>query len=268
MLGNRRIESVIAFSAFLMAGLVGAPERGWSQSEADAGASAAEQQQGSGSSSSGQTRGAAPAAGGSLMNQRLTIFGVTGFGGALDDVETEAEANGNTNSSETDFEDMQATFGFGAGYEYPLARNITLGGRLSAVWYRSDRMEDSDFDRFILVNIDAAPKVRLPILRGEGEVYATVPVGLTLNPENDDMEEDIFGQEADIGTGISWNISLLGGIHYSFSSNIGGFIEGGFYNQAIHWTAEAENTAGTDVEVDVTGNFAQFGLNAGISIAL
>ncbi|MFB6374241.1 MAG: hypothetical protein ABEN55_14270, partial [Bradymonadaceae bacterium] len=65
----------------------------------------------------------------------------------------------------------------------------------------------------------------------------------------------------------SWNISALAGASYMFSPKVGGFIEGGLYNQNITLKASGD-VQGTEVTSTTTGAFSQFGVLAGITIGL
>jgi hypothetical protein len=199
--------------------------------------------------------------GGPDMGPRLFVFGNLAFGGELEvEIETERSAGGQTQTETGDLDlgDMEMTNGLGAHFGFPVHRFFTIGGRVSYVSYFTESLDDIDADRLTLLNIDAAPKARYPLAGGSAEIYATVPVGLSLNFPNDDLADG----DVEAGTGVSWNISLLGGASYKFNSSIGVFAEGGLYNQNI--TIPAEGTVqGVDIEQTTTGSFSQFGLLAG-----
>jgi hypothetical protein len=120
-------------------------------------------------------------------------------------------------------------------------------------------LDDADSDRLTLLNIDAAPKARYPLAGGNAEIYATVPVGVSLNFPSDDLQGGGQGS-LDFNTTVSWNISLLGGASYMFSSNLGVFAEGGLYNQNMRLTASESGG-----EATISGSFSQFGLLAGVT---
>lgn len=237
-------------------------------------------QQGESSSNtqtSGQQTGSQPAGaqggtqsmgGGPDMGPRLFVFGNLAFGGEIEpEIETETTINGQTNTNTTDGQevDMETSNAFGAHFGVPVHRFFTVGGRVSYVSYLTEGMDRGDIDRLSLLNIDAAPKARYPLAGGSAEIYATVPVGITLNFPNEDFQ-DQAGSNAEYNTTTTWNISLLGGASYRFTSNIGVFAEGGLYNQNVKWVVEG-SSQNTETTRTTTASFSQFGLLAGAFFA-
>ncbi len=217
-----------------------------------------------GSQSTGAQGGTQPMGGGPDMDPRVFVFGNLAFGGEIEpEIETETTVNGQTNTNTTDGQqaDMETSNAFGVHFGVPVHRFFTVGGRVSYVSYITEALDQQDFDRLGLLNIDAAPKARYTLAGGSAEIYATVPVGVTLNFPNQDLQ-DTIGDNAEYNTTVSWNISLLGGASYKFTDSIGVFAEGGLYNQNVKWVAKG-SSQNTEATVTTTGSFAQFGMLAG-----
>jgi opacity protein-like surface antigen len=199
---------------------------------------------------------------GASMRPRVFVFGNFGFGG-----EFETEFDIGQASEDFEMGDMKMTTGFGAHIGFTVHRNFTLGGRLSYLTYTTDDMEDADYDRGNVVNLDAAPKARYPLQASSAELYATIPIGITVSPVPDEVEDVRSAQvrrvnprsSTEYNTGVTWNVSILGGASYKFGQRFGAFVEGGWYNQNIKWKVEV-----SDEEGDETGSFSQFGLMAGL----
>ncbi|MFB6263277.1 MAG: hypothetical protein ABEL76_06585 [Bradymonadaceae bacterium] len=217
---------------------------------------------GSSTSSTTDTSGHGP-----WRSSRLFVFGTFGFGGELD-LETDIQ---NASNPADQTVDMQPTTGVGVHFGVPINRYVTIGGRTTFFWWSTEDSDDAGFDRFMALNIDIAPKARYPFAGGDAEVYATIPVGMTLNIPNSSNEkefEEILAQRGqdipvNIVPTVSWNLSLLAGVAYRFTSTFGVFAEGGWYNQHVRRLVELEGSTRT-VEVDQTGVFSQFGLNGGL----
>ncbi|MEM9490949.1 MAG: redoxin domain-containing protein, partial [Myxococcota bacterium] len=99
-------------------------------------------------------------------------------------------------SQETSPEDG---FGFSLGAEvaalYPLGRNLMVGALARGLTVDSTR-----------VDVDAALRLRLPILYDQAEVYLQIPVGLAIDASNDDDDPN---------DGLGWNAAAQLGLQFA-----------------------------------------------------
>ena len=210
-----------------------------------------------------------PAAG--AGDSRVTVFVKGGFGGELDGEIREVDDEGEEPSepNELDDADMEMTQGLGAEFAHAVQENVLVGGRLSLNWVNTDPLDDDDIDRSMLLNVDIVPRGRLPLSGVPIDLYLAVPVGLTVNFPNDDLDADFFLGETEFGTGVSWNLSVLGGATYWFGSSVGIFAETGWYHQRVVFPLETtSNFTDETVEEIYSGVFNQFAALIGIQFGL
>lgn len=201
---------------------------------------------------------------------RVSAFGNFGFGG---------EADGEIRNTDDDEEvadiddaDMETTNGFGAQWSYGILKNVTVGGRATLNWFSTDSWADQDIDRSMLLNIDVVPRGRYPLSGVPLELHLAVPVGVTLNFPNDELDQDLdFGPidvgEVEYATGVSWNLSVLGGATYWITSTFGAFVEGGFYHQKVSLPYE-ETVGDSTTDFVQTLSYNQASLIAGVRLTL
>ena len=203
-------------------------------------------------------------------DSRVSVFGKGGFGGELDGEIREVDDEDETSEpNELDDADMEMTQGVGAEFAYAVQENVLVGGRLSLNWVNTDELDDQDIDPSRLLNIDVVPRGRLPLSGAPIDLYLAVPVGLTVNFPNDDLDSDFFLAETEFGTGVSWNLSVLGGATYWFGSSVGIFAEAGWYHQRVVFPLETtSNFTDETVEEIYSGVFNQFAATLGVQFGL
>lgn len=197
---------------------------------------------------------------------RVIVVGKAGFGGEAVG-ETREFVDGDQEDVD-DFEDveMEATHGLAGEYSYAVHENFLIGGRLSLNWVNTDNFDEAGIDRSLLANLDVVPRGRLPVSGAPIEFYLAVPLGVTLNFPNEDLEDFGFAEE-DFYTGTSLNISVLAGMTYWLGTDVGIFIEEGAYHQRMLFPSQI---TGSDPRIEsiYAAGFTQFSVLAGLQIAL
>jgi hypothetical protein len=158
--------------------------------------------------------------------------------------------------------DMETSWGGFLHYDTPVHRLLSLGGRMSVLSFITEDMADEDWSRNWALNFDFAPRVNfrpsaLPI-----GFYATTPIGLSFLLPSEDWDDEA-GLDFDVG--ISWNLSVLGGIDFMVADDFGIFVEGGWLLQNVNWEGQSSD-GNTDVALD--GDFGQLAINLGLALAL
>ncbi len=185
---------------------------------------------------------------------RLFIGPVFGFGGT----ETGKEKNKASNEVFKLDNDMMTTFGGLLQFEAPVHEYVVLGARgVFKAWIK-EWESDQDYSRHYLFNVDGIMKFRFAFPGAPGEIYAGVPIGLSVNvPSSQYKDRDI---DADIG--LSWNMSVVGGFNYLLFGQFGLFGELGWMLQNI--SMDGKLPSGSKFES--SSAFSQLALNFGIVI--
>lgn len=165
-----------------------------------------------------------------------------GFGG-----EVENDPDGGTSSDD----DLLATPGLQLGADYVLMDYFAAGAELRFGWTNSDFRDDNDVGRDLFVDIDVKPRGRYQLSNIPLEVYATLPLGLTLIATNDDTEDLTGGNELSQGPGF--NLGIGGGATYFFSDHLGVNAEMAYL--LYWWGAEVDNGGESDLSA---GQFTLF----------
>ncbi len=181
---------------------------------------------------------------------RLGATGSFGFGGK---VEVEVE-NGGTFNGGTSKDDLEATVGFGLFGYVPVHRHFHVGLRTTFGWVTSEDVDTANGDSTMVIDISPVLKARVPLMHDKAELYAILPVGLTISipPDNSSL--------VTLDTGIGWNVGLQFGASYLVTDAIGVLAEIGWQGRgATNGTA----INGTSSGVDLTFTMHQFALNFG-----
>lgn len=157
-----------------------------------------------------------------------------GFAGDVEQDDVEAE--------------LATTYGFNLRGDVPVERYLLLGALFQFGAWRPD-LEPAP-DRSYYIDIDFYLRGRIPIVTDSAnfQVWAGVPVGLTLDILGDDVP-------AVSGLGVGWNIGVLAGGAVHFSPKFGLFAELGWLQHRISHDAEP----GSDLDF----RLAQWNLNLG-----
>ena len=169
---------------------------------------------------------------------RIGLTGSFGFGGKIEaDIE-----NGGTFK-----DDLEATVGFALFGYYPLMRNFHIGLRTTFGWVTSEDVDTANGDSTMVIDISPVLKARFPLMNDKLELYAILPIGLTISVPPDDVNN--------FDTGIGWNVGLQFGASYLVTDAIGILAELGWQGRGA--------TNSTSSNVDVTFTMHQFALNFG-----
>lgn len=109
--------------------------------------------------------------------------------------------------------DYSSTLGGQLGIDVVTAKYFSLGGeaRIGA----SKLLAGGD--RSKMIDLDFKPRLRLPLYRLPIELYATVPVGITI-PRLVDFDEDANGK-------VGWNIGVGAGLNWFITRGFGVNVE-------------------------------------------
>lgn len=105
--------------------------------------------------------------------------------------------------------DLETTVGGQVGLEQVLARYFSLGAEVrfgSVKWKASDRSK--------LIDINLKPRLRFPLRNTPLELYATVPVGLTI-PRLAELDDDNLDGK------VGWNWGVGAGLHVLLTDHFG-----------------------------------------------
>jgi opacity protein-like surface antigen len=169
-----------------------------------------------------------------------------GFGG-----EAELEVDGLGGFEGED--DMETGYGLGVAYMHPLHDYFALGGQLAFFAWTTDAMEDGDFDRSTLLDLDIVPQGKVAVADNI-ELYASLPLGLTLDFFG---EDDIAG--AEIGSGFGFNLGLLFGVRVALNDDFGLLGELGYVYHSFSHPTDTLVGDGPDLEVSM----GQLAVNVG-----
>jgi hypothetical protein len=132
-----------------------------------------------------------------------------------------------------DVGDLGKTIGGQAGVDVLVLRYLSLGGEVRVGGFDVGNFDD----RSRLIDLDFKPRLRLPLGRSPVELYATVPVGLTIP-----RLADVDGRGVD--ENIGWNVGVGGGANLWVTHNFG-------LNVEPIWLVHHFGTDGTDGEGNV-----------------
>ncbi len=158
-------------------------------------------------------------------------------------------------------EDMVTTLGGFLQYEAPVHSYVVLGARGSFGAFNFEEFADEDASRHLLFNVNGLMKLRYAFPGSPGELYAGVPIGLSVIVPSDGWE-DRMGIDMDLG--ISWNMSVVGGFNYLLFGEFGLFGELGWAMQNVSLNGDYVGNN----KAKVRGSFNQLALNFGVVIPL
>lgn len=187
---------------------------------------------------------------------RLFVGPLFGFGGEMEGNEEAPSASYKAKIKS----DMVTTFGGFLQYEAPVHSFVVLGARGSFGGFNFENFADADASRHLLFNVNGLMKLRYAFPGSPGELYAGVPIGLSVIVPSDGWED--AGSDMDLG--ISWNMSVVGGFNYLLFGEFGLFGELGWAMQ--NFSLNGENRNG--VKFKVNGAYNQLALNFGVVIPL
>jgi len=171
--------------------------------------------------------------------------------------EVEAEVG----TQEFDY-DMETSFSIGGFLEYTKHKNVHFGGIVGSQFWTADELDDVGIDRNTFLDISPFLKVLAPFADGKGEVYAMVPIGLTVSFLNEDFEEPAKWQPPLETTAVGMNVSILAGASYMFNETVGGLVDIGWNYHSMTHEIERQYVGGDGVdEIEIT--MSQFALNVG-----
>lgn len=177
---------------------------------------------------------------------RLSARLMLGFGG---DAEL-SFADGPTFPSE-----MLTTYGLGLGLEAPIHPNISLGAFVEFAQWNMDAIDELDGGRSTMWDLMLFPKLRYPVVTRDHvlELYAGPVIGASHNSLDDSAtfsgsEQSTFGLA----------VGAFAGVAYSIAPGVGLSFELGYQHRSFSFSGE--NT----FEL----SFGQFGMNAGVLVAL
>jgi len=174
--------------------------------------------------------------------------------------ETEGEWEGGA-SGKIEHDNL-ATLGVGASYEYPLHRYVTVGGLFAFYSFNTEELDDDKNDRSTGLSFDVLIRGRYPLVNDRLELYAQLPVGLSVTIPNSDFED--YQGVSEAVAGVSWNIALEVGAQYFFTDSIGALVELGWVHRGVSFELEY---SGGGKNGEFSGASDQFALNVGVVLA-
>lgn len=172
---------------------------------------------------------------------RMGLMGNFGFGG-----EYRYETTGFADSKD----DADPSAGLTVFGEYPVGRYLVPGLQFGFLSIQSDSGDTLNLDRSTYIDISPAIKGRYQFARNHGEVYVSVPVGLTIGVPSSDVEKS-----QNVETAVGWNAGVLAGANYNVWSRLGIIVELGWQGHGVSHS----RTVGGDTMVTVH----QFALRTG-----
>jgi hypothetical protein len=159
-----------------------------------------------------------------------------GFGGTA-----EIDANGPFGLGEAGGEDdLVTSIGGQVGFDIPVMRYLSLGGEARLLTFNTDGFDDNDVDRSKLLDIDFKPRVRFPIHKTRLELYAALPVGITVPFLADD-----FGDDDNLDGKVGWNLGIGAGLNYWITRGFALNVEPMY---VMHWF-DLDGRAGSSADV-------------------
>ena len=101
---------------------------------------------------------------------------------------------------------LAMTLAASARLEKPVSRAFTLGGMVTAGFWRTEAMENADIQRNARLDVDLILKPRYAWRVGHGhmEIGLPIPVGFTLQGDNEDAGLSSRGIGYNVGASLSW----------------------------------------------------------------
>jgi hypothetical protein len=158
-------------------------------------------------------------------------------------------------------DDLEAGYGVGLAYMHPLLGLLALGGQISVLSWTSESAADADLDRNLLLDFSFVPQVNLDI--AIVEVYASLPIGFTLDFVGDDRSFSAGAASASVGTGTGYHIGLMLGARVALSRTFGLLGEIGYVAHSFSHEVEAM-VLGVTASNDVDFSMGQGALNLGV----
>lgn len=189
------------------------------------------------------------------MRPRIHLFGAGGF---LGDAST-------SNGSDERTDELEPTWGGGAGFEMPIVRFFSLGGE---VGFHSWNMSDSEnlgLDRNLFVDFSIEPRLRIPIEAGQSHIafYLGMPLGFTLDFLDDDYSRAFELVGGDIDTGYGFHLGWRLGTQFFIVRNFGVFGDiGSTWRTVTHRVTVAGDN--DDIDVETHQLTARVGLSLGL----
>ena len=186
-------------------------------------------------------------------------FGVDAQFGFEGDLDTDADVppalawlwDGSTH------DDLDPTVGFAVWGDAAVHTYINLGGEFRALWMITDDMDDADYDRSFLAEINAHVRVGAEVVEGL-TLYGRAPLGLTILVPTEDLNPD--NAELTVAPGL--NFGLLAGAAYDFTERLGVRLELGY----VHHFAWGEIQSMVDsTSIDISYAAPQFALHVGFT---
>jgi hypothetical protein len=160
-------------------------------------------------------------------------------------------------------EGLAVTYGLDAFVDLPVHRYITLGAVARFSSYAGADWAQANLDRGSLLDLALQPKVRYPFLSNSTliEIYAGLPLGLTLGSMSDDLSQGSI--EFQSGTGLT--VGVLAGVNVFLSNTLALTFELGYVRHSFTSDATAK---GAGVSTDVAMSLGQVRLNGGLLVTL
>jgi hypothetical protein len=176
---------------------------------------------------------------------------VLGVGGKASAETTVAGVRGSADT------DLDPTFGGAIEYMAPLHHYFVLGGMAEVASWQTDNGND----RNVLLDLDVVPQLRFPVT-GMIELSLGVPVGFSLDFWGGDSVDTNIAQ-ADISTGVGFNIGGLAGLRVSLVGGFGLLAEIGYQVHSFSHSAEVSTVIGRGSQ-DFDVSLGQFVVNLGV----
>jgi hypothetical protein len=167
------------------------------------------------------------------------------------DVGGEADFDGLGNIPD---EDLEPTLGFAFFGTYQLLQYVHVGMLIGFGWLQTDWMEDHNIDRNFYMDISPMIMGAYPLLGGDLEIFAMLPIGLTISVFSDELEDEY---NINVETGVGWNVALMFGASYRVWEALRVMLEMGWQGRGAEH--DIDNAFGIDFDVSTH----QFGIRLG-----
>lgn len=140
---------------------------------------------------------------------------------------------GNAKFSPGDVSDeLQPTAGFALEADWRVIPHLHVGGLFGVGFWNTQALSDASVGRSSLVDLDATVRGVYPLSGIDLDLFAQLPVGLTVAIPNDDYI-DASGARGNAETGLGWNIGLLAGAVWYLRPEIGLMGQAGWRHRAF-----------------------------------
>lgn len=158
--------------------------------------------------------------------------------------------------------DLDTSYGGAAEIEVPLVQLLSLGAEAMVVGWRTKAAKSYEFDRNVLIDLSAVPRLRLPF-DGEavfGAFYVGVPIGFTIHVLDDSYNQALNLVGTDVKTGFGWNIGGRGGVQLFVSPRVGLVGEVEYRYHWIHHGVDGPVTSPSDEKLKIQQLYVHAGL--------